>query len=45
LCVFLPQAKRFVEAIDVANEVIKRFPSYPRIKQDVLQVAIESLRP
>jgi tetratricopeptide repeat protein 21B len=39
------KAKRFVEAIDVANEVIKRFPSYPRIKQDVLQVAIESLRP
>jgi tetratricopeptide (TPR) repeat protein len=39
------KAKRFVEAIDVANEVLKRFPSYPRIKQDVLDVAITSLKP
>jgi hypothetical protein len=39
------QAKRFVEAIDVANEVLKRFPTYPKIKQEVLQVAIESLKP
>mmetsp|Transcript_27274 Transcript_27274/g.32235 ORF Transcript_27274/g.32235 Transcript_27274/m.32235 type:complete len:139 (+) Transcript_27274:4018-4434(+) len=39
------KAKRFIEAIDVANEVIKRFPSYPKIKQEVLQVAIESIKP
>ena len=39
------KAKRFVEAIDVANEVMKRFPTYPRIKAEVLQVAMESLRP
>jgi len=39
------KAKRFVEAIDVANEVIKRFPKYPKIDSDVLQVAIKSLRP
>jgi hypothetical protein len=34
-----------VEAIDVANEVLKRFPTYPKIKQEVLQVAISSLKP
>ena len=39
------KARRFVEAIDVANEVLKRYPTYPRIKTEVLQVAIESLRP
>jgi hypothetical protein len=39
------KAKRHVEAIDVANEVIKRFPAYPRIRTEVLQVAMQSLRP
>ena len=39
------KAKRFVEAIDVSNDVIKRFPTYPSIRKDVLEVAMRSLRP
>ena len=41
-----PNALNFhVEAIDVSNDVIKRFPTYPSIRKDVLEVAMRSLRP
>ena len=39
------KAKRYVEAIDVANDVIKRFPTYPGIREDVLEIAMRSLKP
>uniref|UniRef100_A0A7S2R6W5 Tetratricopeptide repeat-containing protein n=1 Tax=Rhizochromulina marina TaxID=1034831 RepID=A0A7S2R6W5_9STRA len=38
------KAKRFVEAIDVANEVAKKFPHYPRVKEEVLFNAFGQLR-
>ena len=39
------KAKRYVEAIDVANDVIKRFPTSPGIREDVLEIAMRSLKP
>ncbi|CAG9315664.1 unnamed protein product [Blepharisma stoltei] len=39
------KARRFVDAIDVSKEVLKLFPDYPRIKQEILDKARESLRP
>lgn len=38
------KAKRFVEAIDVCSDVLKKFPDYPKIREDILRKAQESLR-
>ena len=39
------KAKRYVEAIDISNKVLAQFPDYPKIKKDILERAIYSLRP
>ena len=38
------KAERFVEAIDVCHKVIKMYPNYPRIREEILDKARESLR-
>ncbi len=38
------KAKRNVEAIDVANQVLKEFPNYPKIRKDILDKARASIR-
>ncbi|XP_043833873.1 tetratricopeptide repeat protein 21A isoform X1 [Dromiciops gliroides] len=37
--------KRFVEAIEVCHSVLKEHPSYPKIREDILEKAQGSLRP
>jgi tetratricopeptide repeat protein 21B len=39
------KAQRYLDAIDVANQVIQQFPGYPKIRQDVLAKARAALRP
>ena len=39
------KANRLVEAIDVANQVLKKFPDYPKIRKDILNKARAALRP
>ncbi|CAN0392522.1 unnamed protein product, partial [Pylaiella littoralis] len=39
------KAKRFVEAIDVCNKVLAQYPDYPKIREEILCKAQESLRP
>ena len=39
------KAKRYVEAIDVCNKVLKEFPNYPKIRTKILDKAYEGLRP
>lgn len=36
---------RFVEAIDVCNKVLAQYPDYPKIREEILCKAQESLRP
>ena len=38
------KAKRFVEAIDVCHRVLSLYPDYPRIREEILVKARESLR-
>jgi tetratricopeptide repeat protein 21B len=39
------KAKRFVEAIDVCQKVLKEHPAYPKIQKDILDKARMSIRP
>ena len=39
------KAKKHVQAIDVCHKVLKLYPDYPGIKNDVLDVAREALKP
>lgn len=39
------KSRRFVEAIDVAQDVLKSNPDYPRIRKEILERARGSLRP
>jgi len=39
------KAKRYVEAIDISNKVLSQYPEYPKIKKDILERAMYSLRP
>ena len=39
------KAKRFVEAIDVCQKVLKEHPAYPKIQKDILEKARMSIRP
>lgn len=38
------QAKEYVQAIDVCHKVLKAYPNYPKIRQDILDKARMSLR-
>ena len=38
------KAERYVEAIDVCHKVIKMYPDYPRIREEILDKARENLR-
>ena len=38
------KAKRFVEAIDVGNEVLAKYPQYPKIRKEVIEKAGQLLR-
>ncbi len=38
------KAKRYVEAIDVGNEVLAKYPQYPKIRKDVIEKAGQLLR-
>lgn len=38
------KSKRFVNAIDVCQQVLKVNPDYPRIKKDILDKSINNLR-
>ncbi|GBG28211.1 Tetratricopeptide repeat protein 21B [Hondaea fermentalgiana] len=33
------KAKRYVEAIDISNQVLKQYPQYPKIKKEILDKA------
>lgn len=39
------KAKRFVEAIDISNKVLAQYPDYPKIRKEILERAMEGLRP
>ena len=39
------KAKRYVEAIDICNKVLQQYPDYPRIRNEILERAMQSLRP
>jgi len=38
------KAKRYVEAIDVSYKVLKQFPSYPKIRKEILEKAQSLIR-
>ena len=38
------KSKRFAEAIEACNEVLKTNPEFPRIKKDILEKSINNLR-
>ena len=39
------KAKRFVDAINICQEVLKVQPSFPKIRKEILDKARASLRP
>ncbi|XP_024435637.2 tetratricopeptide repeat protein 21B [Desmodus rotundus] len=39
------KAKRYVDAIDVCHQVLEAYPTYPKIRKDILDKARTSLRP
>ena len=39
------KAKRFVEAIDVCQKVLKVYPNYPKIQKEILEKSRISIRP
>jgi|TARA_B100000482_G_scaffold122256_2_gene88396 tetratricopeptide repeat protein 21B len=39
------KAKRHVEAIDVCNKILNLYPDYPKIRKEILEKAMEALRP
>jgi len=39
------KAKRYVEAIDISNKVLAQYPDYPKIRKEILERAMEGLRP
>ena len=39
------KAKRYVEAIDICNDVLTMYPDYPKIRKEILEKAMSSLRP
>lgn len=39
------KAKRYVDAVNVSNRVLKVFPNYPKIKDDILDKARAAFRP
>ena len=39
------KARRFVEAIDISNKVLAQYPDYPKIRKEILERAMEGLRP
>ena len=38
-------AGRLLDAIDISHEVLRRYPGYPLIKTEILEVAQSRLRP
>lgn len=38
------KAQKFVEAIDVCRVILKKYPSYPKLRKDILEKARSSLR-
>ena len=38
------QAKRYVEAVNICQEVLKTQPNYPKIRKDILEKARASIR-
>ena len=36
--------KRYTDAIDICNNVIAKFPEFPKIKKDILEKARQSFR-
>jgi tetratricopeptide repeat protein 21B len=38
------KCKKFVECVDVCEAVLRQYPSYPRIGDEILQKALQSLR-
>ncbi len=39
------KASRFVDAVDVCCKVLKSHPTYPKMKQDILDKARANIRP
>ncbi|XP_047401598.1 tetratricopeptide repeat protein 21B isoform X1 [Sciurus carolinensis] len=39
------KAKRYVDAIDICHQVLEAYPTYPKIRKDILDKARSSLRP
>ena len=38
------KAKRYVDAITVCHDVLKKYPKYPKIKKDIMEKARSALR-
>lgn len=39
------KAKRYVEAIDVCQKVLRQYPDYKGIQKEILEKCFQSLRP
>jgi len=39
------KARRFVEAIEICSKVVRRFPDYPKIKEEILDKCMKELKP
>lgn len=39
------KAKRYVEAVNICTKVLKQFPEYPRIRDEIMEKAVSALRP
>ena len=38
------KCKKFIEAIDVCEAVLRQYPDYPRISEEILSKALQSVR-
>lgn len=38
------KAVRYVDSINVATEVLKNFPDYPKIREDIVMKAVSKIR-
>jgi len=39
------KARRYVEAVDICHKVLRQSPDYPRIREEIVEVAQQALRP
>ena len=39
------KAKKFIEAINICNKILSLYPEYPKVRSEILDKAMEALRP